>query len=110
MVLADLGRKITTALRSLSNATVINEEVSDIRWYTWLLKRLEKKIASIIVQGRLTISFPNGILDIGVLYIFSLDVNIIYHYLCSSLMSKIKLGKKVWTDNHISMIRYCIDN
>lgn len=29
MVLADLGRKITTALRSLSNATVINEEVLD---------------------------------------------------------------------------------
>ena len=29
MVLADLGRKITTALRSLSNATVINEEVSE---------------------------------------------------------------------------------
>lgn len=27
MVLADLGRKITTALRSLSNATIINEEV-----------------------------------------------------------------------------------
>ena len=27
MVLADLGRKITTALRGLSNATVINEEV-----------------------------------------------------------------------------------
>ncbi|CAI8001925.1 Signal recognition particle 54 kDa protein, partial [Geodia barretti] len=27
MVLADLGRKITTALRSLGNATVINEEV-----------------------------------------------------------------------------------
>ena len=26
-MLADLGRKITTALRSLSNATVINEEV-----------------------------------------------------------------------------------
>lgn len=28
MVLADLGRKITSALRSLSNATVINEEVN----------------------------------------------------------------------------------
>jgi hypothetical protein len=28
MVLADLGRKITAALRSLSSATVINEEVS----------------------------------------------------------------------------------
>ena len=27
MVLADLGRKITDALRSLSNATIINEEV-----------------------------------------------------------------------------------
>lgn len=29
MVLADLGRKITNALHSLSKATVINEEVSD---------------------------------------------------------------------------------
>lgn len=28
MVLADLGRKITSALQSLSKATVINEEVS----------------------------------------------------------------------------------
>lgn len=28
MVLADLGRKITTALHSLSRATVINEDVS----------------------------------------------------------------------------------
>ena len=28
MVLADLGRKINNALRSLSNATIINEEVS----------------------------------------------------------------------------------
>lgn len=29
MVLADLGRKITTALRSLGNATIINQEVFD---------------------------------------------------------------------------------
>ena len=29
MVLADLGRKITEALRSLSNATIINEEVKN---------------------------------------------------------------------------------
>ena len=28
MVLADLGRKITSALKSLSNATIINEEVN----------------------------------------------------------------------------------
>jgi hypothetical protein len=32
MVLADLGRKITSALRSLSNATVINEDVSNKIW------------------------------------------------------------------------------
>ena len=31
MVLADLGRKINSALRFLSNAVVINEEVSDIQ-------------------------------------------------------------------------------
>lgn len=30
MVLADLGRKITSALRSLSNATIINEEVPGV--------------------------------------------------------------------------------
>lgn len=30
MVLADLGRKITSALRSLSNATIINEEVTAV--------------------------------------------------------------------------------
>lgn len=30
MVLADLGRKITSALRSLSNATIINEEVTQV--------------------------------------------------------------------------------
>lgn len=31
MVLADLGRKITTALHSLSKATIINEEVGDLK-------------------------------------------------------------------------------
>lgn len=31
MVLADLGRKITTALQSLSRATIINEEVSILK-------------------------------------------------------------------------------
>lgn len=39
MVLADLGRKITTALHSLSKATIINEEVSRTK-----LKNKEKKI------------------------------------------------------------------
>ena len=37
MVLADLGRKITTALRSLSSATVINEEVSVSLGCPWFL-------------------------------------------------------------------------
>lgn len=31
MVLADLGRKITSALQSLSKATVINEEVKNLQ-------------------------------------------------------------------------------
>lgn len=39
MVLADLGRKITSALQSLSKATVINEEVSSI-----IITKKEKKI------------------------------------------------------------------
>lgn len=33
MVLADLGRKITSALQSLSKATIINEEVFQHIWY-----------------------------------------------------------------------------
>ena len=33
MVLADLGRKITSASRALSNATVINEEASNVSYH-----------------------------------------------------------------------------
>lgn len=36
MVLADLGRKITSALHSLSKATVINEEVNVIRIFNFV--------------------------------------------------------------------------
>lgn len=42
MVLADLGRKITHALRSLSNATVINEEV---------LNAMLKEICSALIES-----------------------------------------------------------
>lgn len=42
MVLADLGRKITTALQSLSRATIINEDVSTKcytkHWLAWRQK------------------------------------------------------------------------
>uniref|UniRef100_A0A8D3DYM8 Signal recognition particle SRP54 helical bundle domain-containing protein n=1 Tax=Scophthalmus maximus TaxID=52904 RepID=A0A8D3DYM8_SCOMX len=41
MVLADLGRKITSALRSLSNATIINEEVLNAMLKEVCAKRLE---------------------------------------------------------------------
>ena len=44
MVLADLGRKITTALRSLGNATVINEEVKSMA----LLLRASERRGSLI--------------------------------------------------------------
>jgi len=37
MVLADLGRKINNALRSLSNATIINEEVSLFQFFNRIL-------------------------------------------------------------------------
>lgn len=42
MVLADLGRKITSALRSLSNATIINEEV---------LNSMLKEICSALLEA-----------------------------------------------------------
>ena len=41
MVLADLGRKITSALRLLSNATVINEEVWHSIWYVFVVPNLQ---------------------------------------------------------------------
>ena len=40
MVLADLGRKITSALRSLSNATIINEEVRTRGRYWYLINEV----------------------------------------------------------------------
>lgn len=43
MVLADLGRKITTALRSLSNATIINEEVSDAMFVDFFFNIADKR-------------------------------------------------------------------
>ena len=45
MVLADLGRKITTALRSLSTATVINEEVGcNIKHYNLSIKGIKHNL------------------------------------------------------------------
>jgi len=46
MVLADLGRKITTALRSLSSATVINEEV---------LNSMLKEICTALIEADVNI-------------------------------------------------------
>lgn len=46
MVLADLGRKITSALRSLSNATVINEEV---------LNAMLKEICTALLEGDINV-------------------------------------------------------
>ncbi|KAH3845083.1 signal recognition particle 54 kDa protein [Dreissena polymorpha] len=48
MVLADLGRKITTALRSLNNSTIINEEVLD-----GMLKEICKALLEADVNVRL---------------------------------------------------------
>ncbi|KAF7488368.1 Signal recognition particle 54 kDa protein [Sarcoptes scabiei] len=46
MVLADLGRKITTALRSLGNATIINQEV---------LESLLKEICTALIESDVNI-------------------------------------------------------
>jgi len=48
MVLADLGRKITTALRSLGNATIINQEVLDS-----LLKEISRALVAADVDIKL---------------------------------------------------------
>ena len=47
MVLADLGRKITSALKSLSNATVINEEV---------LNAMLKEICAALLEADVNVS------------------------------------------------------
>ena len=50
MVLADLGRKLTTALRSLGNSPVINEEVLE-RNVIWDFIRVFKQRYEIIYQN-----------------------------------------------------------
>lgn len=50
MVLADLGRKLTTALRSLGNSPVINEEVLE-RNVIWDIIRVFKQRYEIIYQN-----------------------------------------------------------
>ena len=51
MVLADLGRKITTALRSLSNATVINEEVNEEDSSSWFHCSRESSYILVIMDS-----------------------------------------------------------
>lgn len=48
MVLADLGRKITSAIRSLNSATVINEEALDN-----MLKEISRALMEADVNIRL---------------------------------------------------------
>ena len=66
MVLADLGRKITNALKSLSNATVINEEV---------LNAMLKEICAALLES-----------DVNVSLVKKLRMNIKLDFLCCSLL------------------------
>ncbi|XP_046381336.1 signal recognition particle subunit SRP54 [Haliotis cracherodii] len=52
MVLADLGRKITSALKSLSNATIINEEV---------LNGMLKEICAALLEADVNIRLVKGL-------------------------------------------------
>uniref|UniRef100_A0AAZ3RCI0 Signal recognition particle 54 kDa protein n=1 Tax=Oncorhynchus tshawytscha TaxID=74940 RepID=A0AAZ3RCI0_ONCTS len=61
MVLADLGRKITSALRSLSNATIINEEVLNA-----MLKEVCAALLEADVNIKLVKQLRENLVDPGV--------------------------------------------
>lgn len=72
MVLADLGRKITSAIRSLNSATVINEEVSAFSTHPRLysqyicLKALEnmlKEIARALIEADVNVRLVKNLRD-----------------------------------------------
>jgi len=54
MVLADLGRKLTTALRSLGNSPVINEDV---------LKKCLKDVQSALLEADVNIKLVKQLTD-----------------------------------------------
>jgi signal recognition particle subunit SRP54 len=59
MVLADLGRKITSALRSLGNATIINQDVLDT-----LLREVCKALIESDVNIRLVKQLRENVLSV----------------------------------------------
>ena len=69
MVLADLGRKITSALRSLSNATIINEEVTDHVTYLQRHHHLydERQHVGAVSKFDVTMSKPNVLIQSDIL-------------------------------------------
>ena len=64
MVLAELGRKITTALRSLNSATVISEEV---------LNAMLKEICAALLEADVNIRLVKKLRE-NVRYVFSFGV------------------------------------
>ncbi|XP_077420880.1 signal recognition particle subunit SRP54 isoform X1 [Vanacampus margaritifer] len=95
MVLADLGRKITSALRSLSNATIINEEV---------LNSMLKEVCAALLEADVNIKLVKQLrenvkaaIDLEEMASGLNKRRMIQHAVFKELVKLVDPGVKAWT-------------
>uniref|UniRef100_A0A4W3H2K3 Signal recognition particle 54 kDa protein n=1 Tax=Callorhinchus milii TaxID=7868 RepID=A0A4W3H2K3_CALMI len=95
MVLADLGRKITSALRSLSNATIINEEV---------LNAMLKEVCTALLEADVNIKLVKQLrenvkaaIDLEEMASGLNKRRMIQHAVFKELVKLVDPGVKAWT-------------
>ncbi|CAB1335455.1 unnamed protein product, partial [Coregonus sp. 'balchen'] len=95
MVLADLGRKITSALRSLSNATIINEEV---------LNAMLKEVCAALLEADVNIKLVKQLrenvkssIDLEEMASGLNKRRMIQHSVFKELVKLVDPGVKAWT-------------
>ncbi|PIO33614.1 hypothetical protein AB205_0198170 [Aquarana catesbeiana] len=95
MVLADLGRKITSALRSLSNATIINEEV---------LSAMLKEVCTALLEADVNIKLVKQLrenvksaIDLEEMASGLNKRKMIQHAVFKELVKLVDPGVKAWT-------------
>uniref|UniRef100_A0A8C6WAP2 Signal recognition particle subunit SRP54 n=1 Tax=Nannospalax galili TaxID=1026970 RepID=A0A8C6WAP2_NANGA len=95
MVLADLGRKITSALRSLSNATIINEEV---------LNAMLKEVCTALLEADVNIKLVKQLrenvksaIDLEEMASGLNKRKMIQHAVFKELVKLVDPGVKAWT-------------
>uniref|UniRef100_A0A3Q2NW41 Signal recognition particle 54 kDa protein n=1 Tax=Fundulus heteroclitus TaxID=8078 RepID=A0A3Q2NW41_FUNHE len=95
MVLADLGRKITSALRSLSNATIINEEV---------LNAMLKEVCAALLEADVNIKLVKQLrenvkaaIDLEEMASGLNKRRMIQHAVFKELVKLVDPGVKAWT-------------